>query len=108
MKKKIPLIYAPKVDKKINNNKEVYYSYLDNNKEKKVEKIEKEEILSEFEMQKKIDQLFRSNDFIYKKKFLIKTKDGEKEYTIISKSYDYLLTIEGNRIMIKDIISIKG
>lgn len=104
MKKKIPLIFAPKVNKKINNNKEVYYSYLDVNQEE----IIKEKSLSEYEMQQKINELFRSNDFIYKKKFIIKTKEEEKEYTIISKSYDYLLTIDGKRIMIKDIINIKG
>ena len=72
------------------------------------EEIIKEKSLSEYEMQQKINELFRSNDFIYKKKFIIKTKEEEKEYTIISKSYDYLLTIDGKRIMIKDIINIKG
>ncbi len=102
MQKKIPLIYAPKINKKISNNKEVYYSYLDNK-----ESIYEDKVLSEYEMQQKINQLFKSSDFVYKKKFIIKTKDEEKEYTIISKSYDYLLTIEGKRIMIKDILQIK-
>ena len=55
----------------------------------------------------KINKLFKSNDFIYKKKFKIKTKDYEREYTIISKSYDYLLCIDGTKIYIKDIIDIK-
>lgn len=99
MKKNIPLIYAPKTNKKINNNKEVYYSYLD-----KEENIDIK--LSEYELQQKINDLFKSNDFVYKKKFLIKTNNESKEYVIISKSYDYLLTINGNRIMIKDIIDI--
>lgn len=104
MKNKVPLIFAPKVDKKINNNKEVYYSYLDDEIDIKEENIP---YLSEYEMQQKINNLFRANDFIYKKKFIIKMKDSEKEYTIISKSYDYLLTIDGSKIMIKDIIDIK-
>ena len=56
---------------------------------------------------KNFDFLFKSNDFIYKKKFKIKTKDYEREYTIISKSYDYLLCIDGTKIYIKDIIDIK-
>ena len=58
-------------------------------------------------MQGKIDELFRSNDFIYKKKFHIKTKYSEGDYEIISKSYDYLLTITGEKIYINNIIEIK-
>ena len=58
-------------------------------------------------MQNYINDLFKSRDFVYKKKFLIKTKDFEKEYIIISKSIDYLLTINGDKIYIKDIIDIK-
>ena len=46
------------------------------------------------------------DDFIYKKTFHIKTKYSENDYTIISKSYNYLLTIDGSRIYIKDIIDI--
>lgn len=103
MNKKVPKIFVNKINK-INNNKEVFYSFKNNNDfeyEKKEEKT-----INEFELQNKIDKLFRTNDFIYKKKFHIKTKYSEDEYTLISKSYDYLLTIEGKRIYIKDIIDI--
>ena len=86
--------------KKINNNKEVYYSYKDNNEEKPIIEINK------YDIQKKIDALFRSSDFIYKKRFHIKTKYGENDYDIISKSYDYLLTIDGERIYIDNILEI--
>lgn len=99
--KKIPEIYVNKINKKIDNNKEVFYSYKDND-----EIIEEIKPLDEYTLQKKINKLFRSNDFIYKKKFHIKTKNEEKDYIIISKSYDYLLTIDGTKIMIKDIIEI--
>ncbi len=99
--KKIPEIYVNKINKKIDNNKEVFYSYKDNN-----EIIEEIKPLDEYTLQKKINKLFRANDFIYKKKFHIKTKNEEKDYIIISKSYDYLLTIDGTKIMIKDIIEI--
>lgn len=102
MKKQIPKIYVNKIDK-INNNEEVYYSYKDNQKENEIESSVK---MNEYEMQKKIDELFRSNDFIYKKKFHIKTKYEEGDFVIISKSYDYLLTIDGSRIYIDNIIEI--
>lgn len=102
--KKIPEIYVNKINKKIDNNDEVFYSYKEshiNNDEKY-----KSEKYSEYELQNKIDKLFRMNDFIYKKKIHIKTKQSENDYFIISKCYDYLLTIDGMKIMIKDIIEI--
>lgn len=99
--KKIPDIYVNKINKKIDNNKEVFYSYKDND-----EIIEETKSLDEYTLQRKINELFRANDFIYKKKFHIKTINEEKDYIIISKSYDYLLTIDGTKIMIKDIIEI--
>ena len=102
MKKQIPRIFVNKIDK-INNNKEVYYSYKDDNKDEIKEEII---IPNEYDMQNKLNQLFRSNDFIYKKKFHIKTKYGENDYIIISKSYDYLLTIDGEKIYISNIIDI--
>ena len=99
--KKIPEIYVNKINKKIDNNKEVFYSYKDND-----EIVEEVKLLDEYTLQKKINKLFRENDFIYKKKFHIKTKNEENDYIIISKSYNYLLTIDGTKIMIKDIIEI--
>ena len=102
MKKEIPKIFVNKIDK-INNNEEVFYSYKNN----KMGDNKKEEIMNEFDIQNKIDELFRSNDFIYKKKFYIRTKYGEGYYTIISKSYDYLLTINGEKIYINNILEIK-
>lgn len=99
--KRVPEIFVNKINKNISNNKEVYYSYNDKN-------VYEEEIIpNEYDLQQKINKLFKSNDFIYKKKFKIKTKDYEREYTIISKNYDYLLCIDGTKIYIKDIIDIK-
>ena len=101
MNNKIPKIYVNK-NKKIDNNKTVYYSIYDKHEERIIE-----EKIDYMDMQNRINDLFRSRDFVYKKKFLIKTNEFEKEFTIISKSFDYLLTIEGNKIYINDIIDIK-
>jgi hypothetical protein len=97
--KELSKVYVNNI-KKINNNKEVFYSYKENN--------EKDNIITtdRFELQNRIDSLFRSSDFIYKKKFHIKTKYDEKDYVIISKCYDYLLTIDGERIYIDNILEI--
>ena len=57
--KKIPEIYVNKINKKIDNNKEVFYSYKDND-----EIVEEVKLLDEYTLQKKINKLFRANDFI--------------------------------------------
>ena len=99
--KKLPDIFVNNINKKISHNDAVYYSYKDNDEEVKVKKK------YDFnEMQNKINNLFKSNDFVYKKKFHIITNNMEGDFEIISKSYDYLLTINGNKIMIKDILEI--
>ena len=95
-------IFVNKISKNIDNNKRVYYSIYDSS-----EKITFEEV-NHYDMQNRIDILFKCSDFVYKKKFLIKTKEFEKEFIIISKSYDYLLCINGDKIFIKDIIDIKS
>lgn len=100
--KRIPEIYVNKINK-IKNNREVYYSYKDDNDYG--EPIKEE--ISPYEIRNKINDLFKSNDFIYKKKFHIKTKYDENDYIVISKSYDYLLTINGERIYIDNILEIE-
>lgn len=98
--KKLPEIFVNNINKKISHNEEIYYSYRDNKKEEYASNYDFNQI------QNKINDLFKSNDFVYKKDFYIKTKNMEGKFTIISKSYDYLLTIDGDKIMIKDIIEI--
>ena len=100
--KKLPEIFVNNINKKISHNDEVYYSYKDNNTNDEI--VTRKYSLNE--MQNIINDLFKSNDFIYKKKFHIKTTNMEGDFIIISKSYDYLLTIDGNKIFIKDILEI--
>lgn len=100
MSKELPKIFVNKIGK-INNNKEIYYSYNDKNNT-----IKEDIKVDYYNLQKKIDNIFRSNDFIYKKSVHIKTKYGEGDFVIISKSIDYLLTIDGQRIYIDNIIDI--
>lgn len=99
MSKELPKIYVNNIGK-INNNDEVYYSYKDNNEKSFVNKIDY------YSLQRKIENIFNSNDFIYKKRVHIKTKYSDKDYIIISKNIDYLLTIDGEKIYIDNIIDI--
>lgn len=94
MNNKIPKIFVNKLNK-INNNKEIYYSALD-----KQDNIVTSSIIE------KIDMIMNSKKFIYKRNVHIKTKEYEKDFSIISKNNNYLLTLEGNKININDIIEI--
>ena len=102
MNKKIPKVFVNNI-KKINNNKVVFYSSKENFDEEEIIKMP-----NIVEINNKINDLFKANDFIYKKRFLIRTIEKEEIYTVISRSYDYLLTMDGNRIYIKDIVDIKS
>lgn len=97
MNKELPKIFVNNIGK-INNNDEVYYSYKKDN----------EEVINVnvLDIQKKIDSIFNSNDFVYKKKVHIKTKYSDMDYIVISKNIDYLLTIDGEKIFIANIIDI--
>ncbi len=90
MNKKLPKIFVNNV-KKIDNNKTIFYSVKD-------DKEELEEKYNKIELNNKINDLFNSTDFIYKKKFHIKTDEYEGDFIIISKSTNYLLAIDGKRI----------
>ena len=66
--KRVPEIFVNKINKNISNNKEVYYSYNDKN-------VYEEEIIpNEYDLQQKINKLFKSNDFIIKRNSKLKRK----------------------------------
>ena len=57
--KRVPEIFVNKINKNISNNKEVYYSYSDKN-------VYEEEIIpNEYDLQQKINKLFKSNEFAF-------------------------------------------
>ena len=62
---------------------------------------------SKYELNKKIDNIFKSNDYIYKIKVNITLKDKEIICTLIGKTNNNLITIDNKLINIKDIIDIK-
>ncbi len=108
MNKKLPKVYVNKQEKKIDNNKETFYS--EKEKTHNLNNISLEssnEKVNEIIIKKKINDIFTSSNFIYKTKVLIKTDEWEKEEFIIAKSNNSLLTIENKLIpicLIKDII----
>lgn len=101
MEKKLPNVFVNNKAEFVNgNNKSVYYSFYDNKKstQKKYNSID---------IRKKINDLFDKSNYTYKVKVNIAYLNGEeREETIVSKNYDYLLNIKGERIMIDEILDI--
>ena len=102
MEKKLPNVYVNTNAKNVNgNNRSVYYSFLDNKKNRVNSKY------NSIDIRKKINELFNKSNYNYKVKVNIIYSNGEeKEEIIVSKNYDYLLNIKGERIQIDNIIDI--
>lgn len=103
MNNKLPSVFVNKQIKKINN-KTLFY-LTDNVNIKKNESADK--MLNELFIQKRINDIFASFNFIYKLKVLILTNEGESRETIIAKDDDNLITINNKKILIKNIKDIK-
>lgn len=96
MKNNIPHVFANPFDKKINNQKEIYYG--------KSENLERQNPIVR---NKDINKIFSSPNYIYKKKVLITTNNGAQEKIIIGRTNNYLLTNNNEKIYINDILNIQ-
>ena len=94
MNKKLPNVYPVPIDKKINNNEEIFDSRLN------------EERTSPLTI-KEINELFNAKDHVYKTKVKIRTTRGEKIVEIVGISRNDLLTLNGEHINIDSILEIK-
>ncbi len=96
MKKDLPSVYANPINKEIKNNSSVYYG-----KNEEIRGMSKENIME------KINHIFASIHHVYKSNVLIYTKSGQIKTTIVGKSGNYLLTLNGDKINILDITDIE-
>lgn len=96
--KKLPNLYTNTFNKKIDNS-------IDFITIKETE--EKEKKLSQQEINKKIDNIFKSTNYIYKIKVLITLENEIITETIIGKKGNNLITINNKLININNIIDIK-
>lgn len=97
--KKLPDLYTNTFNKKIDNSLE--YITIPN----KI--IENKTALSKYELNKKIENIFKSKNYIYKIKVEITQKDKITTETIIGKTKNNLITIDNKLISINDILDIK-
>ena len=110
--KKLPSVFANKIDKQINNNEKVYCSF---NKEEIKQENNDQELISnnilssmskELDIRQKINKIFNSSNYIYKIDVNIKTKTDTLTKKIIGRNSKSLITIDNELIAIDDIIDI--
>lgn len=105
MNKKLPGVFVNKNTGIIKNNEEQYYG------KNETKNTNNENTMSNtikmIMIRKKINDLFNSNDFVYKVGVIITTKEGDRECTLIAKNNDNLLTIKNESIPISEILDIR-
>lgn len=89
-------LFVNKFDKEFRNNEKVYYS---NGKIK--------EKLSKIDVKKQINEIFKSNDFVYKADVIITLKNKTIKTTIIGRNNTSLITMDNEIIKISEILDIK-
>lgn len=97
MKKKLPKVFVNSINKKLLNNKKVYYSYK--------EPIIKKEY-SKDTVEEKILKIFNSPNYVYKATVSIKLKKGVVTKQIVGRNKYNLITIDNELIKISDILDI--
>ncbi len=101
MGKELPKVFANKIEKQMNNNKE--YSVSKNEEEKPTNtdtKITKN-------INQKINDIFSSYKYVYKADVIITTDEGETIKRIIGKNGNNIITIDNELIDINKIKDIK-
>ena len=106
MEKKIPKVFANKVEKKAGHNKEVFYSSKEDNNED-VRETGIPTIKKEKNINQKIKEIFTSPRYVYKADVEIVLKNGTVKKRIVGKNGNYIITIENELIPIADIVDIK-
>lgn len=107
MDKKLPKLFANKIEKNLENNENYFYSA---NKELEPEEVRESKdlrfIVHGENIQQKIQSVFASPKYVYKADVDITLKDGKVSKRIIGKNMTHLITIDNELIPISDIIDI--
>ena len=99
--KDLPKVFHNKINKKINNNRNVYYS--NNSYDTNIyNTIDSRTILQ------KINDIFSSPNYVYKANVEITLKDKKVTKRIIGRNRNYIITMDNDLIPITDIIDIKS
>ncbi len=107
MDKKLPKVFANKIEKTMTNNEKVYVAsreeIVEEKRESKIDRLD----LRGMNVNQKIKSIFNSKNYIYKANVVI-TRDGVKEKKkVIGKNGNNLITIDNEIIEINDIEDIE-
>lgn len=112
MEKKLPGVFVNKIDKELKNNKCVFYSQKDNiesvdlDRSKNVNADLSNSLFTTGSIEQKIQDIFRSVNYIYKADVIITTMYGKVEKRIVGKHNGNLITMENELIPISSILDI--
>lgn len=107
MNKKLPNVFANKINKKINNNERVYYSNQSNNIDSNKKEEPKVVVKNNKNINQKISDIFNSSRYVYKADVEITLKNEIITKKIIGRNSKNLITYENELIPLEDIIDIK-
>ena len=103
---KLPKVYVNKISSKNVNNEQVFYSNDVSGVNDVSKTLDSSNVVNNLLVQKKINDIFNSPNFVYKVNVILTLKDGKREETLIAKTNDGVLTIDNRVIPIKDILGI--
>lgn len=103
MEKKLPKVFANKIEKELSNNDRVYYG----KNEEKIQKKEPKDSKYDLTVQQKINKIFGSSRYVYKADVDITLKDGKISKKVIGRNKNQLITMDNELINIDDIVDIE-
>lgn len=112
MNKKLPGVFVNQIDKELTNNKSVFYSQnegldrMDMDHFENVTSGQSNFFFPNGNVEQKIQDIFRSVNYIYKADVVITTAQGKVEKRIIGKNNGNLITMENELIPISSILDI--
>lgn len=110
MEKKLPKVFANKIDKQLENNKNVFYSKSEDDIMRTSdivgEQVQSFGVRGE-NINQKINSIFSSPRYVYKADVDIVMKNGTFSKRVVGRNSTHLITIDNELISIGDIIDIK-
>lgn len=104
MDKKLPKVFANKIDKNLDNNKSVFYSDKEDLDVVDSSSRNSNKVIN---INQKINSIFSSPKYVYKADVNITTKDGVALKRVVGKNSTHLITIDNELIPISNIIDIE-
>ena len=98
MDKKLPKVFANRIEKNIENNERIYVAS---------KSVEEKEEKKDTNINQKIKTIFNSKNYIYKAEVEITTSSGKMLKKVIGKNGNHLITIDNEIIPIDTILDIQ-